>query len=115
VDREITGLRQHDRGQWMAELTCGHARHVRHRRPFEDRAWLLTEVGRDGRVGTPIGCGDCDREGRDAIAVAPEGGEPPCWAAQVCDACGALVTSDELDGVGPRANHRCTTSGPTGR
>ncbi|MGN0857666.1 MAG: DUF3565 domain-containing protein, partial [Stenotrophomonas sp.] len=30
VQHPITGFHQDDQGHWVAELACGHGRHVRH-------------------------------------------------------------------------------------
>lgn len=59
--RRITGLRQDDAGEWVAELSCLHAQHVRHRPPFQVRPWVLTEAGRQDRLGTDTDCPLCDR------------------------------------------------------
>lgn len=34
---------------------------MRHRPPFELRPWTLTDAGREGRLGTELGCVRCDR------------------------------------------------------
>jgi hypothetical protein len=93
MERRIFGFVQDDAGDWVALLDCGHRRHVRHRPPFEERAWVEDEDGRASRVGTLIDCGLCDQE-------EPLGGEPACMANQVCQECGAVV----VDG-----DHPCTT------
>ena len=51
----------------MAELACGHDQHVRHRPPFQLRAWVLHPGERAGRLGTPLDCPLCER------AELPEG------------------------------------------
>ena len=61
VERSITGYHQGDAGDWVAELACGHNQHVRHRPPFQLRAWVLDPDGRLGRLGTPLNCPLCDR------------------------------------------------------
>lgn len=61
MERTITGFTADTAGDWVAELSCGHRRHVRHRPPFEERRWVLDAAGRAGRVGTGIDCGLCDR------------------------------------------------------
>jgi tellurite resistance-related uncharacterized protein len=61
VQRVIEGFHQDDAGDWVAELSCLHGQHVRHRPPFQDRPWVTTAEGRAGRVGTPIECPLCDR------------------------------------------------------
>src|SRR5262245_13234097 len=58
--REITALRQDEQGDWIAELDCGHARHVRHAPPLAERAWTQTASGRASRLGTPLECARCD-------------------------------------------------------
>jgi tellurite resistance-related uncharacterized protein len=61
VRREITGFRQDEVGDWMAELGCHHRQHVRHRPPFLERAWVTTSQGRTEHIGTPLDCPLCDR------------------------------------------------------
>ena len=55
----ITGFRQDADGDWIAELACGHAQHVRHRPPWQNRPWVTTEAGRAAKVGAPIVCPSC--------------------------------------------------------
>ena len=59
--RSITGFHPDDAGEWVAELSCLHGQHVRHRPPFQDRPWVTTDAGRAGRVGTELDCPLCDR------------------------------------------------------
>lgn len=61
----MVGFHRDEEGDWVAHLDCGHNQHVRHRPPFQMRAWVLEESGRQGRVGAPLECPLCDR------------GEPP--------------------------------------
>jgi tellurite methyltransferase len=65
--RHITGFHRGDEGYWVAELDCCHSQHVRHRPPFQDRPWVVTEAGRAKRLGTELDCPLCDR------AEPPEG------------------------------------------
>jgi tellurite resistance-related uncharacterized protein len=67
VERAIIGYHQDDEGDWVAELSCGHGQHVRHRPPFQLRAWVTDDAGRKARLGTLLGCPLCDR------AEAPDG------------------------------------------
>jgi len=53
--RTIVGFHRDEEGDWVAELSCDHAQHVRHRPPFWDREWVTTEEGRTARIGTPRG------------------------------------------------------------
>ena len=61
--RSIAGFSRSsgDGGEWVAELSCLHRQHVRHRPPFQERAWVLDPSGRAGRIGSPIECSLCDR------------------------------------------------------
>jgi tellurite resistance-related uncharacterized protein len=61
VERAISGYHQDDEGEWVAELVCGHDQHVRHRPPFQNRPWVLSDAGRDERMRTPLACPLCDR------------------------------------------------------
>ena len=65
--RTISGFHQDEDGDWVAEVSCLHSQHVRHRPPFQDRSWTQTEETRRQRLGTPIECPRCDR------AELPEG------------------------------------------
>lgn len=59
--RQIAGFHQDEAGAWVAELSCLHGQHIRHSPPFQNRPWVLTDAGRDERVGTDIICPLCDR------------------------------------------------------
>ena len=65
--RHTIDFHRDDEGDWVAELDCLHSQHVRHRPPFQDRPWVLTEAGRTERLGTELECPLCDR------AELPEG------------------------------------------
>ncbi|MEP7204558.1 MAG: DUF3565 domain-containing protein [Ilumatobacteraceae bacterium] len=68
--REITGFHQDEARDWVAELACHHAQHVRHRPPFVLRAWVETAAGRADHVGATLDCPLCDRaELPDGLAV----------------------------------------------
>lgn len=59
--RRIAGFHQDDEGAWVAELSCLHGQHIRHRPPFQNRPWVLTDAGRQEHAGTDIDCPLCDR------------------------------------------------------
>jgi tellurite resistance-related uncharacterized protein len=61
VIRTILEFHQDEESDWVADLSCLHGQHVRHRPPFNDRAWVETAGGRASRVGTEIDCPLCDR------------------------------------------------------
>lgn len=56
----ITGYHTDEEGDWVAELACGHNQHVRHRPPFFNRPWVVTEAGRRAMLGFELGCKKCD-------------------------------------------------------
>jgi Protein of unknown function (DUF3565) len=51
-------------GYWVAELSCGHCQHVRHRPPFVERSWVLTEAGRAAHIGKPVVCAKCAKKSK---------------------------------------------------
>lgn len=80
MERAITGFHQDDEGDWVAELSCGHAQHVRHRPPFQLRAWVTDDAGRKARLGTRLACPLCDRaEPPDGLRLARSS---PAWDEQ---------------------------------
>ena len=99
MERAIVGYHRDEHGDWVAELACGHHRHVRHQPPFELRPWVLDAESRRQRLGTLLECGLCDQ---DVPASAPDaGGEGACLAPILCPDCGIV-----LDGSPQRAG--CT-------
>ena len=70
MKRTITGFHLDEDGDWVADLDCGHGRHVRHRPPFADRPWVLSGTGREAMLGVELDCVRCDRmEWPDGYAV----------------------------------------------
>jgi hypothetical protein len=59
ASRRITGFRQDDEGQWIAELECGHTVHVRHDPPWQVRPWVRDESSRRARLGSALECVRC--------------------------------------------------------
>ncbi len=66
----ITGFHQDELGDWVAELACDHGQHMRHRPPWELRPWVMTEHGRQQKLGEAIECPLCDQ-----IAMPPRASE----------------------------------------
>ena len=66
MERAITGFHQDERGDWVAELACGHGQHVRHRPPWQLRPWVVTEEGRRAHLGVIPDCRRCDEDARRA-------------------------------------------------
>lgn len=102
MERAIVGYHQDEEGAWVAELACGHQRHVRHEPPFQLRPWVLDEEGRRQRLGTPINCGLCEQE------LPAAGGEAACYAHLVCPDCGVV-----LDGAPHRPGCASAPDGPS--
>lgn len=55
----IVGYHQDAEGVWVAQLACGHGRHIRHDPPFQNRGWVLEQAGRDARLGVALLCKRC--------------------------------------------------------
>ena len=55
----VLGFRQDDKGDWIAELACGHRRHIRHRPPWTNHPWVTSAAGRDAKIGQELECGLC--------------------------------------------------------
>ncbi len=93
VQRAIVGYESDEVGDWVALLACGHRQHVRHRPPWQERAWVLTAQGREDRVGSPLECSECDEKEDvdDAGTGDGGGGEAPCLAERICPECGRVV------------------------
>ncbi len=49
-------------GDWVADLECGHTRHVRHTPPWTNRKWILTEKGRASFIGHKLHCVTCEKD-----------------------------------------------------
>ncbi|MFN2976314.1 DUF3565 domain-containing protein [Terriglobus aquaticus] len=56
----ITGFHQDEQSDWVAELACGHAQHVRHDPPWQLRPWVVTPEGRAPMLGRTLPCKLCD-------------------------------------------------------
>lgn len=61
MKQAITGYHKDEEGDWVAELICGHNRHVRHRPPFFNRPWVESREGRDSMLGYALQCAKCDQ------------------------------------------------------
>ena len=59
--RTIVAFGQDEAGDWVVGLSCLHRQHVRHRPPFDERAWVLDPTERDARIGSDVDCPLCDR------------------------------------------------------
>ena len=59
VPSPIVGFHQDERGDWVAELACGHGQHTRHDPPWQLRPWVTTEAGRRSVLGQTLACRKC--------------------------------------------------------
>jgi len=59
MERPIIGFHQDEQGDWVADLSCGHGQHVRHRPPWQVRPWVITEEGRGQPLGVLLDCRRC--------------------------------------------------------
>jgi uncharacterized protein DUF3565 len=69
MERRIIGFRQDEDGQWIAELSCGHAQHVRHDPPWQVRPWVMLAETRTARLGTVLECPLCSRSPEDEASA----------------------------------------------
>ena len=58
--RSIATFFQDEEGHWVAQLDCSHTLHMRHRPPQEYREWVLSEAGREQRIGAQVDCQFCN-------------------------------------------------------
>lgn len=105
----MVGFEQDEHGDWVALLDCGHRQHVRHQPPWQERPWVTSAEGRQGRVGQPLECVECDSE--DDVSRVDEGGDPACWADRLCPECGAV--RDDLGGHRPGCSRLAAGAGPS--
>lgn len=61
MKRAIVAFHEDDAGDPVADLDCGHGQHVRHKPPFVNRPWVLSESGRAGMLGRELDCLRCER------------------------------------------------------
>ena len=61
MKRAITDFHLDEHRDWVADLDCGHGQHVRHRPPFVNRPWVMSDAGRKAMLGTALDCARCDR------------------------------------------------------
>ena len=59
MKQPIVGFHQDERGDWVAELACGHGQHVRHQPPMTNRPWVMTPEGRESHLGQYLRCKKC--------------------------------------------------------
>ena len=60
MNRKIIGYHLDEFNDWVAELDCRHNQHVRHKPPFINRPWVISEQGRLDKLGMELNCLKCD-------------------------------------------------------
>lgn len=60
MQQPIVSFERDEEGHWVALLACGHRQHVRHQPPFINRPWVVTEAGREAKLGVMLDCLHCD-------------------------------------------------------
>jgi Protein of unknown function (DUF3565) len=60
AERKIIAFHTDERGDWVAELECGHQQHVRHSPPWTIRQWVTTPEGRQQHLGHGLSCAECE-------------------------------------------------------
>ncbi|MCP8899015.1 DUF3565 domain-containing protein [Gilvimarinus xylanilyticus] len=74
MKQAIVGYHKDAEDHWVAELTCGHNQHVRHKPPWVVRHWVTTEMGRAAMWGYKLDCKLCEsREGKEPVALSDTG------------------------------------------
>ncbi len=61
MERKIIDFYLDQENDWTAALDCGHSQHVRHNPPIAYRNWVLTESGRQSKLGETLNCLRCER------------------------------------------------------
>ena len=52
----ITGFHQDKNKEWVADLSCGHTRHLRYNSPFHIREWVTSPQSRNTYIGLELEC-----------------------------------------------------------
>ncbi|WP_299872484.1 DUF3565 domain-containing protein [uncultured Cocleimonas sp.] len=60
MKKQIRGFHLDEDNDWVAELECHHGQHVRHKPPFINRPWVVSETGRNSKLGHALNCVKCD-------------------------------------------------------
>ncbi len=65
MKRAIVGFHQDEHKHWVADLACGHTRHVRHDPPWQNRPWVVSGAGRKEKTGFELDCLLCENAAAD--------------------------------------------------
>ncbi|MFC6167105.1 DUF3565 domain-containing protein [Acinetobacter terrestris] len=69
MQQAIIGFHLDEENDWVADLACGHAQHVRHNPPWQNRPWVMTEEGRKEKLGVRLECKKCEEQNLDQAIV----------------------------------------------
>ena len=56
---KITGFHLDEDNHWVANLSCGHTQHFRHKPPWQKREWVLSAHGRKKFIDFELECRAC--------------------------------------------------------
>lgn len=62
MQQAIIGFHLDEENDWVADLACGHAQHVRHNPPWQNRPWVISEEERKEKLGVMLECKKCEEE-----------------------------------------------------
>ena len=62
MKRRFLGFSEEDEGDWRAKLECGCFLPVLHEPPLITRKWVLSNEGRNGKLGAQIKCKKCNED-----------------------------------------------------
>ena len=60
--KKITGFHLDEDNHWVADLSFGHTKHVRHNPPWQQREWVFSDNGRNSFIGFELECKSCKDE-----------------------------------------------------
>ena len=60
LQRKIISFHCDEENDWVADLECGHTRHVRNNPPWQNRPWIETAEGQKKFIGTELNCKKCE-------------------------------------------------------
>jgi hypothetical protein len=67
MQQAIIDFALNDEQHWYAILACGHTQHVRHTPPWQNRPWVMTEIGRQEKIGMLLECKLCNENPHSQI------------------------------------------------
>ena len=59
ISKKIVGFHMDESRNWVADLECGHQKHVRNDPPYTGHHWVTTAEGRLQHMGQELTCSAC--------------------------------------------------------